>query len=327
MGIHDRDYYRREGPRYLDALSVSGSACKWLLIINIVIYVLQLATQRVTLLGMIPHNNMGIVTNLLMLDTERVLHGELWRLVSYAFVHAVPGRDGSNFWMHIFFNLLFLWWFGSDVETIYGTKEFVWFYLTSALVGGCAFEAWALLTHQGGPGLAVNTWPVRLGASGAVTAVMVVYACHFPTRMILVFFLLPVPIWLFVLFQVVRDAFAFLSDAQTGTAVQVHLAGAAFGFAYYKMQWRLSGLLSRLWAWRGQRAPPPRARVSRPADDLAEAVAVGAPPAAAPLIDEQLEAKVDAVLEKVAKTGQASLTDTEREILLRASEIYKRRRS
>ena len=44
-------------------------------------------------------------------------------------------------------------------------------------------------------------------------------------------------------------------------------------------------------------------------------------------MDEQLEAKVDAVLEKVARSGQASLTEHEREILLRASELYKRRRS
>jgi hypothetical protein len=45
------------------------------------------------------------------------------------------------------------------------------------------------------------------------------------------------------------------------------------------------------------------------------------------LPDEQLEAKLDAVLEKVARSGQASLSEPERQILLRASEIYKRRRT
>ena len=44
-------------------------------------------------------------------------------------------------------------------------------------------------------------------------------------------------------------------------------------------------------------------------------------------LDEHLEAKLDAVLEKVARFGQASLTDAERQILLKASEIYKRKRS
>ena len=43
--------------------------------------------------------------------------------------------------------------------------------------------------------------------------------------------------------------------------------------------------------------------------------------------DEQLEAKLDAVLQKVAEKGQDSLTDGEKKILIQASEIYKRRRT
>ena len=67
-------------------------------------------------------------------------------------------------------------------------------------------------------------------------------------------------------------------------------------------------------------------RVFRGDDESREPVRVAALPPAAD-VDEQLEAKLDAVLEKVARSGQASLTDTERQILLRASEVYKRRRS
>ncbi len=44
-------------------------------------------------------------------------------------------------------------------------------------------------------------------------------------------------------------------------------------------------------------------------------------------VDEHLEAKLDAVLEKVARYGQDSLTDSERQILFRASEVYKKRRT
>lgn len=314
MGIYDREYYRKQGPRYLDAMGISGSACKWLIIANIVVYVLQIVTRNVALPAL-TYPRMGLVTDLFILDTARTLHGELWRLVTYSFLHTPP-----PVWQHIFFNLLFLWWFGSDVETIYGTREFTFFYLLAALLGGLAFEGWQLLSN--GPALC-------LGASGAVTAVMVLYACHFPTRTIYVMFLLPVPIWLFVLFQVVQDSFLFAAEAaHTGvksqTAVVVHLAGAAFAFAYFKMQWRGTNWLPSLREWRWQRSKP-RLRIVRPDNEAIEPVAVGAP-AASP-VDEQLEAKVDAVLEKVARSGQASLTDTEREILLRASQIYKRRRT
>jgi membrane associated rhomboid family serine protease len=302
MGIYDRDYYRKSGPSYLDAMRLSGSACKWLIIVNVVVYVLQFLSRSML-------HPEGLVQDYFVLNPDKVLHGELWRLLTYAFLH-----DMASVW-HIVFNMLFLWWFGSDVEIIYGTKEFVAFYLVSALLGGIAFTAWAFAEGQ---------FALCLGASGAVTAVMVVCACHFPRKMILVFFVLPVPIWIFVLFQVGQDALAFLSHRQSGTAVQVHLAGAAFGFVYYKTQWRLTSLLPSLRSWRLHQRRP-KLRVVRPDGEVAEAVHVGAPPAAT--LDEQLEAKVDAVLEKVARTGQASLTAGEREILLRASELYKRRRT
>ncbi len=306
MGIYDRDYYRRTGPSYLDALGLSGAACKWLIAINVVVYILEFATRGPTDHGVARH--FDVMTDLFMLDTPRVLDGQVWRLLTYAFLH------DTTRWQHIVFNMLFLWWFGSDVEGIYGTKEFLAIYLVSAVCGGCAFTAWAL-AH--GPGICI-------GASGAVTAIMVLFACHYPTRMILIFFVLPVPVWLFVVFQVVSDAFIFVGGIRTETAVTVHLAGAALGFAYYKAQWRFTSILSSFRGWRAQQRQP-RLRVVRSDGEVSEAVHVGAPPASP--MDEQLEAKVDAVLEKVARSGQASLTDTERQILLRASELYKRRRT
>jgi hypothetical protein len=165
---------------------------------------------------------------------------------------------------------------------------------------------------------------ICLGASGGVTAIMVLFACHFPQRVVLVFFILPMPIWALVALAVLMDSFVLLSGQQTQTAVIVHLAGAGFGFAYYKLQWRVSPLWTWLRTWRGQRSRP-RLRVFQAEDEPAEPVAVG--PASASNVDEQLEAKLDAVLEKVARSGQASLTESEREILFRASEIYKRKRT
>ena len=67
----------------------------------------------------------------------------------------------------------------------------------------------------------------------------------------------------------------------------------------------------------------PRLHVYR--DEPRQPVPVAAPPSGD--VDEQLEAKLDAVLEKVARTGKDSLTDNEKQILMRASEIYKKRRS
>jgi hypothetical protein len=235
--------------------------------------------------------------------------------LTYAFLHSP-----DTLW-HIAFNMIFLWWFGSDLETMYGPREFLLFYLTAALAGGVAYEGWAYATHHDNP---------CLGASGAVTALLVLCACHFPHRLIYIFFMIPVPLWLFAVFNVAQDAYRLFGSRETnGVAVSVHVAGAVFAFAYFKLQWRLSTLFSGLKLPR--RRARPRLRLFRPEDaevSSDEPVPVAAASSGdAPPVDEHLEAKLDAVLEKLARSGKDSLTDGERQILLRASEIYKRRRS
>jgi Rhomboid family len=161
-----------------------------------------------------------------------------------------------------------------------------------------------------------------IGASGAVMAVTVVCALHYPTRII--WFIIPMPIWLFVLFQLASNWLIFASQVDTGTAVTVHLGGAIFGFAYYRLHWRLSGFFSG-WKTAVRRARPrARLRVYREEEE-SRPVTMSVPSASD--VDEQLEAKLDAILEKVARSGQGSLTDNERQLLLRASEVYKRRKT
>jgi len=185
--------------------------------------------------------------------------------------------------------------------------------LLAAVLGGMFFTlAW----------MADLNFGQCLGASGAVTAVLVLCAIHYPNRIIYLFFMIPVPIWVFVIFSVGLDAYHFVNRDNTGTAVSVHLAGAAFAFVYYKRHWRLLSLWSQLRAWQTQLFRP-KLRVYR--EEPSQPVRVAAP--AEPDVDEQLGAKLDAVLAKVARYGRNSLTESENRILLRASEIYKRRRS
>lgn len=307
MGIYDREYYRRDGPSFLESFTSQGKVCLRLIVLNALIFGLQIFTRQ----QVGPHQWIdGPITDALILNVSDVLHGQVWRLLTYAFLHA-------DFWQHIVFNMLFLYWFGKDMEDIYGSREFLAFYLTAAFLGGVAF---VLASVTG-----VSTGQYCLGASGAVTAVMVLYALHYPRNIIYLFMLLPVPIWLFVAFQVLQDTFIFVSGVQSGTAVVVHLAGAGFGFLYYKYQWRVLNLLPNLRSWQQERSRP-KLRVYREEEAVAP-VSVAAPSSSAAEVDEQLEAKLDAVLEKVARFGQSSLTDSERQILFRASEVYKKRRS
>ncbi len=313
MGIYDRDYYRREGPSYLGNFLERGRVCKWLIGINVVVFVLQMLTRVQVHEGRF-HG--GPLTDYLSLNVDAVLHGQIWRLLTYAFLH-----DPHSF-MHILFNMLFLWWFGTDVEDLYGPWEFLAFYLTAAVAGGVAFLVTGLAT--GGD---------VVGASGAITAVLVLCAFHFPTRIIYIMFVLPVPIWLFVVGSVALDAYRWIGHTQGMVAVTCHLGGAAFAFGYYKFGVRLTRLLPDLRKW-NQRRSSPRLRVYREEDENAVqkpqpvgvATAPGGPMSTS-LDDEQLEAKMDAVLEKISRVGKDKLTESEKEVLLRASERLKKRRS
>ncbi len=297
MGIYDRDYYRKEGPSYLERLIPRGMVCKWLIGINILVYVLQLVSR-----------GDGSITDSLWLSTDAVSHGQFWRLLTYSFLHA------PDSFYHILFNMWALWLFGSEIEELYGPKEFLAIYLISAVMGGLAFQAQGMV--RGVPMFA-------LGASGAVTAVMVLFACHFPQRIIYLFFVLPVPSWLLVVIFVGLDAFQLLGRTHTDVAVAVHLGGAAFAFLYYKYQWRITSLWQGMQSWRRERSRP-NLRVYHPDDDLAVPVASGV---ASADLDEHLDAKLDAVLEKLSRHGRESLTEKERDILLKASEIYKKKRT
>jgi membrane associated rhomboid family serine protease len=306
MGIYERDYYRESNKSFLGSFTDRGLMCKWLIGINVAVFLLQILTRTPSPLN--PLVDVGPVTDWLVLSSDKVLHGQVWRLLTAAFLHSTLSP------MHILFNMLFLWWFGSDVEDLYGPREFLAFYLVAAVLGNITF----VLTHLAGG--------AALGASGAVTAVLVLCAMHYPTRIILLFFVLPVPIWLFVVFMIVRDLAAlapYLGGTGENVAVDVHLAGALFGYLYYKFQWRFTTWLPQFKNWR-RRMKQPRLRVYR--DEEPAPVARSQPVLAATEEEALLEAKVDAVLEKISRVGKENLTDSEREVLLKASEVFRKRR-
>lgn len=321
MGIYDRDYYRREGHSFLGSFAERGTICKWLIGINVVCYIIQMVTLptrgHFDFYSGVTTDPYGPFTSAFFLNAEDVFHGQIWRLLTHAFLHSTDTP------YHILFNMLFLWWFGSDVEDIYGPREFLAFYLVSAVAGGIAF----VLTALGGMAGESYAYSNALGASGAVTAVMVLCAIHYPKRIIYLFFFLPVPIWLFVVFEIAQDSFTLLRGLNTGTAVTAHLGGAVFAYAYYKLHWRLMDIVTELKAWRKRRSQP-RLRVFRAEEERPSPVGVTAtpPPPQSRFDDEQLEAKMDAVLEKISRVGKENLTESEKEVLRRAAEVFKRRR-
>ena len=124
-----------------------GTVCWWLIGVNAACFILQMLTRN-------PQTGRSTFTEFFQLDVREVWHGEVWRLLTYAFLHAT-----ETLW-HILINMLLLYFFGRDVEEAYGPREFLCFYLLAAVLGGLAFLLLPLPTGGG----------VCIGASGAVIA-------------------------------------------------------------------------------------------------------------------------------------------------------------
>lgn len=301
MGIQDRDYYREGSGSFFDAWSRQG-ATVWLIIVTCIVFFAQCLNGAPWESPLVEFGCYSV---------PKIARGEIWRLLTPVFLH-------GGLW-HLFFNMLVLYWAGSILEELYGPLEFLVFYL----VGG-VFASTVTFAIQAG-GLAQPF--VAIGASGAVTAVLVLFAFHFPWQQITIWFVLPLPVWLAVVIYVAIDGLGAAGFGGGGIGYLTHLGGALFGAIYFQSSIRLTAPFSR--SPRSARKVRPQLRVIPPPDleDTPEPVGAAVDKHPRPKeAKEELDARVDQVLDKVSKHGQESLTAEEREILFKAGELYKKRR-
>jgi membrane associated rhomboid family serine protease len=308
MGIYDRDYYR-EDSRWSNPFARSQGTL-FLCLLYFFMFIAQIVTEVRGQQG----GQKGF-TEALELNVEQTLKGEVWRLITYAMLH--QPRDV----FHVVFTIGFLIWIGHQVEDIYGSREYLAYFACTSLLGGIVYTGVGAFAGK------ENVAPL-VGPSGAVTSVLILFALHYPSWRI--WFL---PIWLIIAIYAFMDVAGVAGGVANPARVAVHLTGAAFAFIYHTHSLRIMNWLPSRGSSRSvRRQPKPRLRVrqQRPEPEPAAAASLSAGAANAgassSLVDEHLEAKLDQVLEKVQKHGKESLTETEREILLKASEIYKKRR-
>jgi membrane associated rhomboid family serine protease len=290
MGFYDRDYQRGGG--YYDRqpgfyLGGPRSMTTNLIIANVIVYFAQLLSG----------GENGWVTQYFMLHSDWYTRPwEAYQLLTYGFLHSP--RD---IW-HILLNMFALWLFGREVESRYGRREYLAFYLIAIVVAGLVWSLAEIPNHS-----QRTLSHVVLGASGGVSAVVILFAMNFPYRTILFMFVIPMPMWVAAVIMVVMDAFGAVNRAGSTIAATAHLGGALFGFLYFQWGWRFerwlpsADLLERL-------KPKPKLRVHDPEEA------------------ENTEKAVDEILKKIQEHGRDSLTRRERKILEEASREYQKRR-
>lgn len=126
---------------------------------------------------------------------------------------------------HLFFNMLALFFFGPNVERVWGARRFLFYYFA------CGFGA--VLLH-----ILVGGNSAMLGASGAISGVVLAFAMMFPNTQIMLL-IPPIPMKAKYLILVILgiDLIYGLSGVGTGIAHFAHLGGALMGFILF-MIWR-----------------------------------------------------------------------------------------
>lgn len=153
-----------------------------------------------------------------------------WQLITYAFLHG----DVS----HLFFNMLGLWMFGSEIEMIWGRRRYLEYLGASALAGALCQLLFAQLAGPGG---------ATIGASGALYGLLLAFGMLFPNRVIMPLFP-PIPMKAKVFVAVFGGMeLLFGLGGRSGVAHFAHLGGMLGGWLMFRY-------------WRGLPPFPPRRR-------------------------------------------------------------------
>ena len=143
-----------------------------------------------------------------------------WQVASYAVLH------GS--FEHLFFNMLGLWMFGSELEHVWGQKRYVQFYTASVLA---AALTQLIVTLNAAP------YPT-VGASGGLFGLLLAFAMMFPNRTIIPLFPpIPMKAKVFVALYGALELMFGVFDPRSGIAHFAHLGGMAGGYLMIRY-WR-----------------------------------------------------------------------------------------
>ncbi|HOP14447.1 rhomboid family intramembrane serine protease [Lentimicrobium sp.] len=280
-----------------------------LILINIIVWLATLLLRSFAFLFTNPESavsgtySSGVSEWLMMAFAVPANTGDLltrpWTMVTYMFLHLD--------FLHILFNLLWLYWFGLIFVKYLSQRQLLGTYLFGGIAGALLYV------------LAFNIFPVfsiaresalALGASASVLAIVVAIAFYVPEYTIHLLFLGPVKIKYIAVFSVLMDLL-MLNSGNAGGHI-AHLGGALWGFAWVKLLPAFDP--TRIFMRSGfspsdlfKRRRKPKLKVYK---------------GTKPLTDEEYnkrkvlkQKKIDSILDKISRSGYDSLTKEEKELL------------
>jgi membrane associated rhomboid family serine protease len=200
---------RRAGPMDRPLVAVPA-----IIAVNVLVYLAWQAARFSPRIGQ-------AMADSFLVSTSALLGGRVWTLLGAAFSHI-------DLW-HIALNMLVLWSFGSVLERLWGVGRFVGFYLVASVA--------ASLSHCLVSSVLIGDPTISaLGASGAVSGLLLAFALLFPKHRILIFGVIPVPALVGALAFVGIDLWGLFAQTRgggIGIGHGAHLGGALCGFLYW----------------------------------------------------------------------------------------------
>jgi membrane associated rhomboid family serine protease len=268
----------------------NGSMTLKLVLVNCVVFLVLQLILGVSTLAHIESNTEYFIEQQFALNTHwlnALTHP--WTLFTSIFIHLS--------FSHVLFNMVFLYFAGTYYEQLFGAKKLVITYILGGLTGSF-FEILSAIV------LPENSSYV-LGASGSIMAIFAVVAFYRPQTPVSLFGLISVPIYVFALFFIIKDIVGIVRDDDI--AHFAHIGGALFGFLATRNIMSSNNpvnLVSNLFAKNTVQKTQKRR----------------------PKTDEQYNAekrekqmKIDAILDKISKSGYESLTKNEKDFLFNQS--------
>lgn len=268
------------------------------------------------------------LTSLLGLHFFLASDFHIYQFITYMFLHG-----GLT---HIFFNMFALWMFGNVIEQVWGPKKFLFYYICCGVGAGLVQEVVQYGTYMY-EGLAayqyVNTGTVQIttdayinlwttiGASGAVYGILLAFGMIFPNeRLFIIPFPFPIKAKWLVVGYIAIELFSAMSAPGDGVAHMAHLGGMLFGWIlirYWKNHpdssqrfGRSNGMeffdrMKRKFDERQQtsRMTAEQTHQRRETDEEYNAR------------QHQNQEEIDAILDKIRKSGYDSLTKEEKQKL------------
>ncbi len=227
-----------------------------------------------------------------------------WQLVTYLFLHGG--------FMHLFFNMFALWMFGMELENVWGSKKFLFYYLLCGVGAGLTNLFIAPLFAQVAP---------TVGASGAVYGVLLAFAMMYPDRPIFIYFLFPVKAKYFITFFILLELFNGVMGTRSGVAHFAHLGGALVGFLYLMAEWDRIPVKRWFAGFRNSRTGS--LKHHRGSADIQDAKYYDIPKDQGKRDGTIDQNRIDEILDKISKSGYQNLTAEEKKILFEASQKLK----